>query len=54
MWNPVVIIASYLGLGCVVALSRWMFPSEKPAAAPVGSATVNHAEHLEPEERLAA
>jgi phage shock protein PspC (stress-responsive transcriptional regulator) len=54
MWNPVVIIGSYLGLGCVVALSRWMFPSEKPAAAPVGSATVNHAEHLDPEERLAA
>jgi phage shock protein PspC (stress-responsive transcriptional regulator) len=32
LWNPPVIIGSYLGLGAVVALSRWLFPAAKPAA----------------------
>ena len=45
LWNPPVIIGSYLALGCVVAVTRLAFPDRvaaKPeAAAPAGeSATV--------------
>lgn len=33
LWNPVAVVATYLGLGAVVALSRWLFPpvTAKPA-----------------------
>jgi phage shock protein C len=34
LWNPIVVIGTYLGLGCVVAVSRWFFPAEGPKAAP--------------------
>ena len=33
LWNPPVVIASYLGLGCVVAVSRWIFPVRRAATA---------------------
>lgn len=34
LWNPVAVIGAYLGLGCIVAVSRWFFPAERPKAAP--------------------
>lgn len=34
LWNPPVIIAAYLGLGCVVAVARWFYPAEPAMAAP--------------------
>jgi phage shock protein PspC (stress-responsive transcriptional regulator) len=55
LWNPPVVIASYLGLGCVVALSRWMYPAGKTSAnAAEATATTAATEQLETEERLAA
>ncbi len=51
--NPALTIAVYLGLGAVVALSRWFFPAAKkaqPAVAQEGRAQ----ESVEVEERLAA
>jgi len=33
LWNPVVIIASYLLLGAVVAVTRWFFPAQPKAPA---------------------
>ena len=30
LWNPAVIVGLYLGLGVVVAASRWFFPATKP------------------------
>ena len=33
LWNPEVVVACYVGLGIVVALTRWAFPPiSKPAA----------------------
>ena len=37
LWNPVAIVAAYLGLGCVVALSRWLFPVSKRLPAHTGA-----------------
>lgn len=54
MWNPVVVVVSYLGLGCVVALSRWMYPVNRKAEADGTSATATAADDYENEERLAA
>lgn len=28
LWNPAVVVGVYLGLGCVVAAARWLFPAE--------------------------
>ena len=33
LWNPWVMIGAYLVLGLVVALSRWLVPSRRPAKA---------------------
>lgn len=40
LWNPPVIIGSYLVLGCVVAATRLAFPDRcaKPAQAPASAA----------------
>ncbi|MGE5721721.1 MAG: PspC domain-containing protein [Sphingomonadales bacterium] len=46
LWNPVVIISAYLGLGVIVAASRWLYPdtprkprrSKAAAAGPVAAA----------------
>jgi phage shock protein C len=54
LWNPEVIIAAYLGLGCLVAATRWFFPVERkayPAAKAQAAGAVNVAVS---EERLAA
>ena len=34
LWNPMVIIASYIGLGIVVAVTRWFFPASRKPQAP--------------------
>ena len=34
MWSLAAAIAIYLGLGVIVALSRWVAPSPRPATAP--------------------
>lgn len=33
-FDPVIAIASYAGLGLLIALTRWAVPNPKPAAAP--------------------
>ena len=33
LWNAEVVVACYLGLGVVVALSRWLFPVERRGVA---------------------
>jgi phage shock protein PspC (stress-responsive transcriptional regulator) len=58
LWNPPVIIASYLALGCVVAVTRRAFPDRaaaqpKPAAAPADESAVV-VEKAEEKELLAA
>ena len=47
LWNPVVIIGTYLGLGVVVLLSRLVFPAPRVAAAPQAEAS-SPAETAEP------
>ena len=42
LWNPVAVIATYAGLGVIVAVSRWLAPNPRTAAAP--------AEQLDPQE----
>jgi len=57
LWNPPVIIGSYLGLGAVVALSRWLFPTAKPVTTESTRQAVQPAamvERRESEELLAA
>jgi phage shock protein C len=54
LWNPEVIIAAYLGLGCLVAATRWYFPVERKAN-PASKAEAADADEVEvAEERLAA
>ena len=54
LWNPEVIIAAYLGLGCLVAATRWYFPVERKAN-PASKAEAAGADEVEvSEERLAA
>ncbi|RZM24452.1 MAG: PspC domain-containing protein [Sphingomonas sp.] len=39
LWNPVVVISTYLVLGLAVALSRWVYPlSADQAAGPAARA----------------
>lgn len=60
LWNPVVIVGLYLGLGCVVAAARWYFPAEQkqqvaqPSAVAKTEAGAGEGEELEREELLAA
>jgi len=60
LWNPVVIVGLYLGLGAVVAAARWYFPAEqqqeaaKPSAAAQAEAAAANSEELEREKLLAA
>ena len=37
-FQPVAVIVGYLAMGLVIAVSRWIFPKPKPAAAPVAVA----------------
>jgi len=34
LWNPVVVLGLYLGLGLLVAFTRWISPDPIPAATP--------------------
>jgi len=52
MLNPVLTIAVYLGLGAVVALSRWFFPAGHKAQPAVADG--HREDREEAEERLAA
>ena len=59
MWNPEVVVACYLGLGVVVALTRWFFPVRKrvtvrEAAPETVPAAVNVDAKVEEKELLAA
>lgn len=60
LWNPVVIVGLYLGLGCVVATARWYFPAEQkqqaaqPQAVAEAEAGAANCKELEREELLAA
>jgi phage shock protein C len=42
IWNPVAVVAAYLGAGVVVAASRWLVPNARLAAAPQPSADAAH------------
>ena len=57
LWNPTVIIGSYLALGCVVAVTRLAFPDrvavQPKAAVPAGDAATVVVE-AEEKELLAA
>lgn len=33
LWNPAVVLGLYLGLGALVAFTRWISPDPRPAAA---------------------
>jgi phage shock protein PspC (stress-responsive transcriptional regulator) len=59
LWNPALIVGSYLALGCIVALARWFFPvsTGKPATAAAGEAErepVESAERKQEELAIAA
>ena len=60
LWNPVVIVGLYLGLGVVVAAARWYFPAEQkqrtagPSAIARAEPKAATGEELEREELLAA
>lgn len=58
LWNPTVILGCYLGLGAVVALSRWYFPPARKAPARVegapAAASAPSAENRDSEDLLAA
>lgn len=41
-WSPLGMIGLYLGLGLVVAVSRWLFPAARPADAVRPSAEEGH------------
>ncbi len=53
LWNPEVIVASYLGLGCLVAVTRWFFPVERKAI-PGPKIDAQGEDEEASEERLAA
>ena len=53
LWNPVVIIGSYLALGVLVALARWLFPAEAPKAAPYPAGDSEPANKPKKDEELA-
>ena len=48
-FSPLAVIAAYVALGAVVALSHWLFPKPRPSAEPCEQAEVT----VEPQ-RLAA
>ena len=50
LWNPVAVIGAYLGLGGVVALSRWLYPAPRPTVAESASATPAAVEDRQSEE----
>ena len=41
LWNPLVVVSLYLGLGVALAVARWIYP--KSQATPAPHAGANHA-----------
>jgi phage shock protein C len=56
LWNPVIVLSVYVGLGCVIAATRWFFPATERRAPSTATANMpaNKDERTEAEERLAA
>jgi len=55
LWNPEVIVGLYLGLGLVVAATRWFFPAQSKAQSqPNAEAIGDRLDGEGSEERLAA
>ena len=57
LWNPEVVVVAYLGLGLVVALTRWFFPARESTNAASAAAAAESAQverESEKEELLAA
>ena len=54
LWNPEVIIGLYLGLGLVVAATRWFFPAERKAESTARAEAASEVRDEVSEERLAA
>ncbi len=56
LWNPVAMIAIYLGLGLAVALARWIYPAPPQAVEPQVAAhpAAHVADNQGDEELLAA
>lgn len=46
LWNPYAVIGTYLGIGVIVAFSRFFFPKLDPAAPAVGEAEVKEEREL--------
>jgi len=38
LWNPAVVLGLYLGLGLLVAFTRWISPDPRPLPAPAAAA----------------
>jgi phage shock protein PspC (stress-responsive transcriptional regulator) len=55
LWNPEVIVGLYLGLGLVVAATRWFFPAQSQTQSePIAEAIGDRLDGEGSEERLAA
>jgi phage shock protein C len=56
LWNPLVVLSVYFGLGCVIAATRWFFPAAERSTpqAPIEQMPAAEAEKAQVEERLAA
>ena len=52
--NPTAVIATYLGLGVLVFLTRWIAPNPKPAAETVAAEPASAANEVEQELAVAA
>jgi phage shock protein C len=44
IWNPVIVVGVYLGLGLVVALSRWLVPNPRTAAGSAGAPAADNSD----------
>jgi len=53
LFSPLSALAAYLGLGAVVAASRWFFPAQPQTASQIRGSAVADDQEVE-EERLAA
>jgi phage shock protein PspC (stress-responsive transcriptional regulator) len=54
LWNPPVIIGSYLALGCVVAATRFAFPDRRPQSVQAQLAAPAVVQAAEEEKELLA
>jgi phage shock protein PspC (stress-responsive transcriptional regulator) len=54
LWNPEVIVACYMGLGLVVAVTRWLFPVRARAAKPALTAAAQAVEPIAADDKSEA